>query len=437
MSNLDWKDEYYRQLEEVKNEIPDEEKLRIETIITAKFKENLKRDGNIYFTSSSLLDILEVNKYFNLFAFLGDRGIGKSYDARAKCVEVSKNNRQFLWIRNNDKTKKAFLKSDGFNVWLNENNWMVDKSSGRIFKYADNVEVVEFDSKGKEKKTDNEIITCGWIVDMNTIYSQKSIDYPQVDLIIWEEFDDDSEVKELNDKFISFIETVQRDRTDEVKAYFISNFTNPYNDINAMLGNSVDKIYNDSPLVFDWVVRSITYKIPMGYYKKNRGRNKRSIADRLVLKNPNKFKTDYGGGYRIDKENMTSLNEIEYDNKKHLFNVVITDNLNQYHTLGIYKTIKWDRTGIVEKGKNILLFSKITLIDNMNVPLYIYDKKCVSVFPDAELIELNKFNKFVNWWRNQGILCLWNSDRIVARIFINEIYKNYMGINYNELDTID
>jgi hypothetical protein len=156
--------------------------------------------------------LLSYNKLFNFI--LGPRGDGKSYDMKKWCIkDFKKTGAQFIVIRRFkeelDDTAKAYF--DDIRQEFPE----------------DKLEV-----KGKQVYINDMI--AGYFIPLSTSMKKKSVPYPLVNKIIYEEFIIDKGTlrylpREV-DTFLEFYETVARLR-DNVRAVFVANaitIVNPY-----------------------------------------------------------------------------------------------------------------------------------------------------------------------------------------------------------------
>ena len=158
-------------------------------------------DDSMYWDANRILS------YDMLFNYvIGERGNGKSFGAKKIGIKrFLKSGKQFIYLRRYDseikKAKKKFFKD-------------MDKY------FPDN----KFDVKGDELTIDGN--TCGYLCTLSVSDNYKSVPYPDVDLIIFDEFiienikvhhylDD-----EVN-KFLSFYDSIGRTR--DIKVLFLAN----------------------------------------------------------------------------------------------------------------------------------------------------------------------------------------------------------------------
>ena len=155
--------------------------------------------------------LLSYNKLFNFV--IGNRGGGKTYNAIRWCInDFKKNKKEFVWVR---RYKTEFKDKD------------------------------KFFNAIKEEFPNDELTVKGWtaylngqpfgyFVPLSTSTSKKSVPYPNVNKIIFDEFIiDKGSIRYLTkevDTFLEFYETVARLRND-VRALFLANaisLINPY-----------------------------------------------------------------------------------------------------------------------------------------------------------------------------------------------------------------
>jgi hypothetical protein len=149
-----------------------------------------------------------------LFSFIiSNRGAGKTYSAKRWAIRsFLKTGAQFIYLR---RYKTEF---DDFGKFFND--------------IKDEFPDVSFEVKGKVILINGHI--AGYGISLSTALTKKSVAYPLVDKIIFDEFVIDSKVihylsNEVN-AFLEFYETVARTRNN-VRVLFISNavtIVNPY-----------------------------------------------------------------------------------------------------------------------------------------------------------------------------------------------------------------
>lgn len=156
-------------------------------------------------------ELLSRNKLFNFV--IGNRGGGKTYNAKRWCInDYLKRGKQFVWVRR----YKQELKKVG--------QFFADIAAA----FPDH----ELEVKGKQALIDGKV--AGWFVNLSTASQEKSVSYPNVNKIVFDEFIiDKGAVRYLTNEvecFLEFYETVARLR-DDVRAVFLANnvsVVNPY-----------------------------------------------------------------------------------------------------------------------------------------------------------------------------------------------------------------
>ena len=160
--------------------------------------------------------LLSHNKLFNFV--LGNRGGGKSFDFKFWSIsDFKKTGAQFIWVRR----YKSELKTMG--------SFFDDI----IVKFPDD----EFQLKGDKfqiKSKEDKWLTMGYLIPLSTSAQKKSIPFPLVNKIIFDEFLIDKGMfhylKNEVEVFLDLFETVARLR-DNVRAVFVANAissVNPY-----------------------------------------------------------------------------------------------------------------------------------------------------------------------------------------------------------------
>ena len=156
--------------------------------------------------------ILSRNKLFNFV--IGHRGVGKSYFFKRLAIrKFIKTGKQFVWLRRyKTEVQKARSK------------WFDDIKS----EFPNH----KLEIKGNTILVDGKI--AGWFLTLSISSSFKSVPFPNVSLIVFDEFlIDKSTFRYLKDEvfiFLDLYETIARKRNDVI-AVFIGNaisFVNPY-----------------------------------------------------------------------------------------------------------------------------------------------------------------------------------------------------------------
>lgn len=172
-------------------------------------------------------DINRPLSYNALFNFIvGNRGGGKTYGAKKYVISnFIKKSEQFIYLRRYKQELKRIK------------TFFADVSQ--------EFENIEFDVKGKEFYINKKL--CGYAMPLSTSKIEKSVSFPLVTTIIFDEFIlDKGTYHYLNDEvtnFLEFYETVARSRN--VRVFFLSNaltITNPYFlyfDIKLPYGNTI------------------------------------------------------------------------------------------------------------------------------------------------------------------------------------------------------
>ena len=166
-------------------------------------------DKNIYYNVDNALSH---NCLFNFL--LGARGIGKTYSAKRRVIKNwIKTGAEFVYLRRYD----TELTKDKVEKFFND----IQRE------FPDH----ELSAKGKEFAIDG--YTFGYAVPLSKALQYKSVPFPRVSLIIFDEFIIDQGMihylpREV-ETFLEMYSTIARDR--DVPVLFLSNaitFTNPY-----------------------------------------------------------------------------------------------------------------------------------------------------------------------------------------------------------------
>ena len=155
--------------------------------------------------------ILSYNGLLNFV--IGNRGGGKSYNAKKWCIkDFLKNNKEFVYVRRYKEELKNITR-------------FFDDIKHEFPKH-------EFKVIGKKAYIDKKL--CGHFITLSTSHHEKSSTFPNVNKIIFDEFIVDSGyigyIKNEVEAFLDLFETVARSR-DNVRALFLGNsisVVNPY-----------------------------------------------------------------------------------------------------------------------------------------------------------------------------------------------------------------
>ena len=175
-------------------------------------------NNNLYFT---LHKILSYNSLINIV--LGERGVGKSYDAKKFVAKRFINkNKQFVYLRRYKTELKESMKNNSFwtQILNKKDNEMKELMKNHTFSNDKNTMYI-----------DNKI--CGFAIPLSVANILKSSTYDNVDTIIFDEFIiDKGNYHYLQNEVIQFldvIETVARLRN--IRVIMLGNaisITNPY-----------------------------------------------------------------------------------------------------------------------------------------------------------------------------------------------------------------
>lgn len=170
------------------------------------------KDKNIYYNYNR---VMSYNAFLNFI--IGERGVGKSYGIKAWALEhYLKTGKKFIYLRRFDTELKKLYKDDKFfkDIKLNE----------RFSKYNLTCRNGIFYIDGK---------VCGYGIPLTKSSTYKSDPFPDVDLIIFDEFLINNKTYHYLDnepvELLEFIETVTRLR--DIKVFMLGNNTtiaNPY-----------------------------------------------------------------------------------------------------------------------------------------------------------------------------------------------------------------
>ena len=249
--------------------------------------------------------VLSYNAMVNFI--IGERGVGKSYGIKKIAIKrFIKKNRKFIYLRRYDTELKKSLKN---------NEFFKDIASD------DELKDYKLEVRGDKFYIDNKL--CGYAIPLSKASIFKSVPFPDVDMIIYDEFLIDNNtyhyIPDEPEKLLDFMETVGRLRNIQV----------------FLLGNSISLI---NPY-FDYFNISLPYKTDIKTFKEgiiliNYIRNE---AYREVKRESRFGKLIDGtkyGSYAIDNEFLKDNNNFikkKTPKSKFFFNLILNG-----HTYGIW-----------------------------------------------------------------------------------------------------
>lgn len=238
---------------------------------------------------------------------IGERGVGKSYGIKKHVIKrFKKKHKQFIYLRRYDTELKKSLKDNEFFKDICSDPELINES---------------FDIKG-DKFIMNDSV-CGYAIPLSKASIYKSVPFPDVDIIIFDEFLIDNNtyhyLPDEPEKLLDFIETVGRLRNIQV----------------FCLGNNISLI---NPY-FDYFNISLPYNTDIKTFKEgliliNYIKNE---AYREVKKDSNFGKLINGtryGNYAIDNQALKDNNNFikkKSPKSKFFFNLILNS-----HTYGVW-----------------------------------------------------------------------------------------------------
>lgn len=259
-------------------------------------------DNAIYY---SYARVLSYHAMLNLI--LGERGVGKSYNLKAYLLnKFKKKGRQFIYLRRYDTELKKSLKDDEF-----------FKDVGNDLMFKDD----EFYVRGDKFYMNDKV--CGYAVPLSKASIYKSVPFPDVDTIMFDEFLIDNAtyhyLPEEPEKLLDFIETVGRLR--DIQVFCLGNsisVVNPYFDY-----FNISLPYNNDIKTFKNGLILVNYIRNEAYRKVKRESKFGTLIDG----------TKYGE-YAIDNKFLKDNNNFikkKNPKSKFFFNIIINS-----HTYGVW-----------------------------------------------------------------------------------------------------
>ena len=259
-------------------------------------------DTSMYYSYNKVLS------YHAMLNFLcGERGVGKSYGLKQYLLnKFKKKHRQFIYLRRYDTELKKSLK---------DNEFFKDIETDPLFK-EDNFYV-----RGDKFYMNDEI--CGYAIPLSKASIYKSVPFPNVDTIMFDEFLIDNAtyhyLPEEPEKLLDFIETVGRLR--DIQVFCLGNsisMVNPYFDyfnISLPYNNDIKTFKNGLILI--------------NYIKNEKYRKVKKDSKFGTLIKDTKY-----GDYAIDNKFLKDNNNFikkKNPKSKFFFNIIINT-----HTYGVW-----------------------------------------------------------------------------------------------------
>lgn len=379
--NKDVIDSAYQKWLDARNEMligmTDKERELIENKIKLKIlKMFKKRKGDYFHYSDFVFDSL-ISQHFNFIVTSGDRNIGKTTSAKSLARDIVNKGYRFEWMRNIQDEIKMLVKSDNDN-WFSKMGWTYDNLS------APNI----YDMNDK---------LVGYYRDVNTVGKFKSIEFDNVALTIWDEFNSRVNVGEKFAKFAEHIVTVQRHR-EKYMCILQANFVSQHDEMLEKLGVGGEKLDNKNFVKFNWITGALMIFIPSGIYKSVSNdikKKKKNIGYRTSLNDQHVFQSQYGGGFQ-DAINTNIINQENISAFEALFNIYhsVTISSLRSQRLTMYKA--YDKDG---KPFNFLTNTK----ENNNKPIFVFDHINKIRYINSIILESTVLENLILAWRNNQI----------------------------------
>ena len=259
-------------------------------------------DKSMYYSYNKVLSYHAMVNFI-----LGERGVGKSYNLKTYLLnKFKKKGKQFIYLRRYDTELKKSLKDDEF-----------FKDVGNDPMFTDD----EFYVRGEKLYMNDKV--CGYAIPLSKASIYKSVPFPDVDTIMFDEFLIDNAtyhyLPDEPEKLLDFIETVGRLR--DIQVFCLGNsisIVNPYFDY-----FNISLPYNNDIKTFKNGLILINYIRNEAYRKVKKESKFGTLIDG----------TKYGE-YAIDNKFLKDNNNFirkKNPNSKFFFNIIINS-----HTYGVW-----------------------------------------------------------------------------------------------------
>lgn len=340
-----------------------------------EFVKNRDESGG-WFKYRPFLEHPLISKYFMVLVANGDRNMGKSYSSKEEVRRVLDSGSKFMWIRNIDDEVSGQLRSD-----IEEGGWLTN---------------LGLDYEGSSKMPniiDKTGSTVGYYRALNTSSKLKSIDYPNTDLMVVEEFNEGN-VSNKFFKLVKLLSTVFRNNPNG-KLLLQSNYSTQHDDILQGLGMNAKALQAEDVLIFNWEIGSIIINIPRGVYHTAINDDK-DIAYRASLGEFEVWKSQFGGGFR-DEEPINLINEKDFTSVTPAFNIYhenVTARGEKSRLYGAYKMTLYHVYDSEGKKHSVLTRQNTP----NNKPILIFDYLNKVRYPQAILLEASNLEHLINKW---------------------------------------
>lgn len=408
----DLKSSYQTYLEERASMLPlnKEERERVEAVIKNQILQIFKKnkewaqgedEDKGFFKYAHFRAIPEVREYFQILAAIGDRNMGKSTSAKEEVDGVVKLGRKFMWLRNIDDEVEGQLNSDvGEKGWLTDRGWSYEgnKKSPTIVS-----------PNGAE---------LGWYRPVNTSSKLKSIEFPDTDLIVYEEFPEGN-VKNKYYKFVKLVSTILRFNPNGW-AIMQANYVDQQDDMLQKLGVGSKTRKVEDFVHFNWEVGAMIIFIPQGIYRQPKDK-KNDRARRLSLGDYDTWKSQYGGGFDNEEpNNIIDMKQISH--LEPIFNIY-TGDASSRADVRKYGAFKLTLYHVYDNEGNIHNVLSKTFEPN-DKPVFIFEALNKVLYPHAMMMEYEALDNLLHEW-NTGNL---KTNTLAAHERISYIFANAVKI---------
>lgn len=249
--------------------------------------------------------VLSYNAMMNII--IGERGVGKSFNLKVYLINrFKKKHRQFIYLRRYDTELQKSLKKDEFFDDIRIDPSLTDD---------------EMCAKGDKLYINGEL--CGYAIPLSKASIYKSVPFPKVDIIMFDEFLIDNNtyhyLPDEPERLLDFMETVGRLRN--IKIFMLGNnisLINPYFDyFNISLPYNTDiKTFKEGLILINYIKNEAYREV-----------KRKSSFGKLI------DGTKYGN-YAIDnialKDNNNFIKK-KSPNSKFFFNLILNN-----HTYGVW-----------------------------------------------------------------------------------------------------
>ncbi|MDI4567686.1 MAG: hypothetical protein E7Y34_01215 [Mycoplasma sp.] len=353
----------------------------IQQDIYRKLVNNMSKGKDDFFNLDHLMDIPQVKQYFKIIIIEGTRNIGKTYASQKYIEKVVNEGQNFVYARATDRELQSVVPSLKAN-WFASNSWTVYKNT----------------VKDPLKRV------IGNIVDINNIANFKGIQFGNIGVFYWDEFNTNIQIRgDIVHKFSTLLTTAVR-HNENVLVLLTANYGDRYNEIMATFGT--DLIYDPDDvdkehqlLVFNWVSGAIIWRVPEGWYKEVDD-DKNNPAYRVALSSPIAYSAQYSADYENSVEGNI-LQPAHVKELRYLFCLSLPEPIKKANRK--VSTIRLFFSHATAFNREFIYVSTMLKQDNIDLPIFSTSLSDNVLDIASTYVSKEKFEFLYNLWKEKKL----------------------------------